>query len=265
MEHFTCDIDDHIATVTIQSKTMPVAFFHQCERVFRELADNHEVRAVVLRASGKVFSYGLDLPDAARMLGPYMRGGLAGKRMELRRKIVKLQQATNAIAECPVPVIAAVHNWCIGGGLDVISACDIRLASADAKISLRETRIAIVSDLGSLQRLPGIIGQGYTRELAYTGKDIDAQRAQHIGLINDIYPDRESVHAAADALAHEIAANPPLTVRGVKHVLDYSQDKSVEEGLSYVATWNAAALASSDLGEAMSAMVAKRKPVFKGE
>ncbi len=219
----------------------------------------------MLRASGKVFTYGLDLPAAATLLGQHMRGGLAKKRMQLRKEIIKLQGSTNAIADCPVPVIAAVHNWCIGGGLDLISACDIRLASAATKISLRETRIAIVADLGSLQRLPAIIGQAHTRELAYTGKDIDAQRAKQIGLVSDIYPTREEVHAAADALAHEIAANAPLTVRGVKHVLDYSQDKTAREGLEYVATWNAAYLASADIGEAMTAAMTKRKPEFKGE
>lgn len=265
MDLLTCDTTDHVATVTIHSPTMPPAFFGRLGSIFRELAERDDVRAVVIRSAAKPFSYGLDLRAAFAELGPLLSGGLARQRMALRRHILELQEHMNAVAACPVPVIAAVHGWCIGGGLDLISACDIRLASQDAMVSLRETRIAIVADLGSLQRLPAIIGQGHTRELAFTGKDIDAQRGLAIGLFNEVCADRDAVHAAADAMAREIAANPPLTVRGVKQVLDHGQDKSVAEGLEYVATWNAAFLASSDLGEAFTAFAAKVAPVFKGE
>ena len=123
------------------------------------------------------------------------------------------------MAGCRKPVIAAVSGWCIGGGVDVIAAADIRLASADAKFSIREVKVAIVADLGSLQRLAGIIGEGHLRELAFTGKDIDAARAEKIGLVNDVYPDQDAVLAAARELAADIAANPPLVVQGVKDVL----------------------------------------------
>jgi enoyl-CoA hydratase len=148
--------------------------------------------------------------------------------------------------------------------VDLISACDIRLASADAKFSIRETKVAMVADLGSLQRMPRLIAPGHLRELAFTGKDIDAARADKIGLVNDVYPDRAALDAAALALAKEIAAAPPLVVRGVKHVLDQGDGKSVADGLDYVAAWNAAFLASEDLGEATAAFAAKRTPVFKG-
>lgn len=266
MSLLTYEISDHVATVTLESRTMSPQFFTDCGRVFRELAERDDVRAVVLRAAHpKAFSYGLDLAAAAQELGQFIHGGLAGKRIALRRKILDWQSGINAVANCPMPVIAAVHGWCIGGGLDLISACDIRLCSADAKISLRETRIAIVADMGSLQRLPAIIGQGHTRELAFSGKDIDAERACAIGLCNDVYPDRETLDQAARDLALDIAKNPPLTVRGVKQVLDYGQDKSLADGLEYVATWNAAFLASKDIAEAMTAFMTKREPVFTGE
>ena len=168
------------------------------------------------------------------------------------------------MADCPVPVIAAVQGWCIGGGVDLIAACDIRLASAEAQFSVREAKIAIVADLGSLQRLPAIIGKGHVAELAYTGKDITAGRAEAIGLVNHVSADADAVVADARAMAAEIAANSPLAVQGTKAVLAAGEGRSVAEGLDYVATWNAAFLSSDDLMEAMAAFMEKRPGNFTG-
>ena len=161
-------------------------------------------------------------------------------------------------------MIAAIQGWCIGGGVDLISACDIRLASADAQFSVREAKVAIVADVGSLQRLPAIIGKGHVAELAYTGKDITAARAEAIGLVNGVSADADAVVADARAMAAEIAANSPLAVQGTKSVLVAGEGRSVAEGLDYVATWNAAFLASDDLKEAMVAFMEKRPGNFTG-
>ena len=144
-----------------------------------------------------------------------------------------MQAAVTALAECTKPVIAAVSGWCIGGGLDLIAAADIRLASEDAKFSLREAKVAIVADIGSLQRLPGIIGEGNLRELAFTAKDIDAARAERMGLVNEVFADQEAVLAAAHAMAREIASNPPLVVQGIKDVLEQRTSPAVADGLRY--------------------------------
>ena len=258
------DRRDHIATVTLASATMPPAFFGAVEATFDELSRDRALRAVVIRGSARCFSYGLDLPATFAELGPMLQGGLAAARADLLALIRRWQRGFDAIARSPVPVIAAVNGWCIGGGLDLATACDVRLASADARFSLRETKIAIVADLGSLQRLPMIVGRGHAREMAYTGRDVDADRARAIGLVNDVLPDVSALHAAADRLADEVAANPPLTVRGVKDVLDRTEGRPVDEGLAYVAAWNAAFLASEDLGEAMSAFFEKRPPHWQG-
>jgi enoyl-CoA hydratase len=264
-EFVTLDISDTIATVTLHRTTMPPAFFADIETIFRRIATEREVRVVVVQSAAKAFSFGLDLRAAMAELGPHLGGSLAAGRMELLGIIKRLQGAFDVIQSCPVPVIVAVHGACIGGGLDLISACDIRLATRDASFSLRETRIGIVADLGSLQRLPRICGQGVVRELAFTGKDISSARAEAIGLVSELYEDVTSLHAGARKLAAEIAANPPLTVRGVKAVLDYGEGKSVADGLAYVAAWNAAFLASEDLTEAMMAFVEKRPPRFAGK
>jgi len=257
--------EGEIATVTITSATMPPAFFDEVGAAFRELGEDDSLRAVVIRSETKAFSYGLDLVAAMQEHGQELSGGgLAGPRAKLLRLIRRWQACFQAVADCPVPVIAAVHGWCIGGGLDLISAADIRLASQDAKISLRETRIAIVADLGSLQRLQGIVGKGHLREMAFTGGDWSAEQAQKIGLVNHVYADRETLWSEADQMAKQIAANAPLTVRGVKEILSFSEEHSVADGLDYVAAWNSAFLASEDLGEAVAAFMARRDPEYKG-
>jgi enoyl-CoA hydratase len=257
--------EGEIAIVTLVAPTMPPQFFRDCERVFGELGADADLRAILIRGPEKAFTYGLDLRAAFAEWGPTLTGGgLARPRTDLFHLVKKLQRAFTAIAECPMPTIAAVHGWCIGGGVDLISACDLRVCSADAKFSVRETKVAMVADLGSLQRLPRILSPGHLRELAFTGKDIDARRAEKIGLVNDVFADRAALDAGARALADEIAAAPPLVVRGVKHVLEQGDGRSVADGLDYVAAWNSAFLASEDLGEATQAFAMKRTPVFKG-
>lgn len=252
---------------------MGPAFWDQLPRAMAELSEDEGVRAVVVAARGPHFSVGLDLKALAEMIpaatpGDGGNGGgrasMAARARAARAGILRMQQSVTSVADCPKPVVAAVHGYCIGGGVDVISACDIRLASSDAVFSVRETKVAIVADLGSLQRLPRIIGAGHVAELAYTGKDIDAGRAKDIGLVNDVLADHDALLGAARALAGEIAANSPLAVQGTKAVLRACADRSVADGLDYVATWNSGFLQSEDLVEAMSAFVEKRPPEFQG-
>jgi enoyl-CoA hydratase len=258
-------IAEDVATVTLTRPTMPPAFFAECEEAFQKLSAEPRLRAVLVRSDAKAFSYGLDLAAAFQDHAALLTTAAgASTRAELLALIRRFQRAFNAIAACPVPVVAAIHGACIGGGVDLASACDVRLASSDATFSVRETKVAIVADLGSLQRLPAIIGKGHTRELAFTGKTISADRARGIGLVNDVFSDKDALLGGAQALVREIAGNPPLTVRGVKDVLDFGEGKTVAEGLAYVAAYNAAFLASEDLGEAVAAFMEKRAPKFSG-
>jgi len=228
-----------------------------------------DVRVIVLAGRGKAFCAGIDLMDHA----PGLAGGgslsgrgesVVGKRLALLEDIRRYQHTVSSLANTNKPVIAAVHGACIGAGMDLITACDIRLAAAGAKFSVRETRIAMVADVGTLQRLPRVIGDGPARELIFTGCDVDAERAMAIGLVNDVLPDVGTLHERAQALAQEIAANSPLAVQGSKQVLGQSRRREVAAELEYVALWNAAFLHSDDLGEAMNAFIQRRKPEFKG-
>ena len=271
-EVFSVERDGNVATLWLDSperrNAMGPDFWNDLPVIMGELSDDDDVRAVVLAAKGPHFSVGLDLKT---MGGVAAGGGGGGKSsqaargMRFLKEVSRLQRSITAVADCPKPVIAAIHGYCIGGGVDLISACDIRLASADAKFSIRETKIAIVADIGTLQRLPSIIGKGHVAELAYTGKDIDAERARQIGLVNDVFPDADGVLKGAREMAAEIAANSPIAVQGTKHVLKACEDRTVEEGLDYVAVWNAGLMQSNDLIEAMTAFMEKRPPVFKGE
>lgn len=268
-ESLTVEVADHIAEVTLigpgKGNAMGPAFWAELPVVFGELDADPEVRAIVLTGSGKNFSYGLDLAAMGGMLGPMMAEGTAKPRVEFHTRLKAMQQSITAVADCRTPTIASVHGWCIGGGVDLISAVDIRYASSDAKFSVREVKLAIVADVGSLARLPLILSDGHLRELALTGKDIDAARAEKIGLVNDVFTDAEASLTAARATAAEIAANPPLTVQGVKDVLDEQRTAQVSASLRYVAAWNSAFMASKDLTEAIKAMFEKRPGNFTGE
>ncbi|MGB3483592.1 MAG: crotonase/enoyl-CoA hydratase family protein [Mycobacterium sp.] len=269
-ESLSIDITDHVARVTLlgpgKGNAMGPAFWAELPVAFRGLDADPDVRAIVLTGSGKNFSYGLDLAAMGDTLSPMLAdGALARPRADFHTRLRQMQDSITAVADCRTPTIASVHGWCIGGGVDLISAVDIRYASADAKFSVREVKLAIVADVGSLARLPLILSDGHLRELALTGKDITAAHAEKIGLVNDVYDDAEASLAAAHATAAEIAANPPLVVQGVKDVLDEQRTAQVAASLRYVAAWNSAFLPSKDLTEGITAMFAKRPPEFTGE
>jgi enoyl-CoA hydratase len=259
----------HVATLWLANparrNAMGPEFWAELPAHVAQLDADPEVRAVVVAGRGPCFSTGLDLMRMAPELGPaLLEGGLAADRRALLAKIHAMRSGLDAIANSDKPFLAAIHGWCIGGGLDLAAACDMRLASADATISLREAKIAIVADMGSLQRLEAVIGRGALRELAFTGKDIDASRALAIGLVNEVLPDADATIEAARAMARAIADNPPLVVQGTKRVLRMTGKLGEEAGLEYVALWNAAHLASEDLREAMTAFATKRPPVYRG-
>ncbi len=272
--------DEFVATVWLDRpearNAMGVDLWQDLPRAMEAVGADPGVRVVVVAAKGPHFSVGLDLKSMGSVLagggeagtdgggGSGSAASMAARARGARREVLRLQDAITAVARCPKPVVAAVHGYCIGGGVDLIAACDIRLGSADAIFSVREAKMAIVADLGSLQRLPSIIGAGHVAELAFTGKDISAERAKEIGLLNDVAADADGVLKAARTLAAEIAANSPIAVQGTKAVLAANEGRTVAEGLDYVATWNAGMLASDDLTEAVTAFMEKRTPKFTG-
>ena len=234
--------------------------------IFKDLDEDSEIKAVIIAAKGSTFSAGIDLigmmPELPELLEKEQKGGV---KLKLLKKIYALQDGLTCIEKCRKPVIAAVQGHCIGGGLDLIAACDIRICSSEAVFSLREAAVGFVADLGVLQRVPHIIGQGHAKELAFTAKNIDAKRAKEIGLINDIYEDYDQLLSGAEKMALDIAENSPLAVQASKEVLNFNIGKTVEQGLQYVASMSTNIIPSKDLFEAVTAFSEKRKPKFTGE
>ena len=250
--------------------TLHRPLWHAIPEAVATLDRDPEVRVIVLAGKGKAFCAGIDLVDHAPALAAGgslsgIEGSAVAKRRQLYDDIRAYQRAASCFADTNKPVVAAVHGACIGAGMDLITACDLRLASADAVFSVRETRVAIVADVGSLQRLPRLVGDGIAREWIFTGADYDARRALAVQLLNEVLPDQASLMRRARQLAAEIAANSPLAVQGAKHVLGFALRRETDTNLDYVALWNSAFLHSDDLGEATRAFMERRPPRFTGQ
>ena len=231
--------------------------------VFEKIGSTPDVRVAVLSGNGKLFCAGIDL-QLLMSVKEIESMNCHGRRSEHIMQFVKeLQAPVNAIEKCSKPVIAAVHNGCIGGGLDIIAACDLRYCSEDAYFTIKEIDMGMVADLGTLQRLPKFVKPATVAEMAYTGKKVGAIEAKEIGLVNNYYSSKEAMMKEVQELAETIAFKSPLSIRGTKEVLLHTRDHSVQDGLHHMAVWNAAMLMSDDLSKAFMAALSKQQPQFK--
>ena len=263
-ERVTVSIADGVAHVELarpdKMNAMDGAMFAAIGETFRKLGTDPAVRAILLSGRGRHFTAGLDLDYASRQFPPARDVGRAA---EARlRHIEWLQDMFGAVEAARPPVVAAIHGGCIGAGVDLVSACDLRVASSDSFLQVAEIDVAITADLGTLQRLGYLLPHGVLRELALTGRRMGAEEAARYGLVNRVEESREAAIAAGLDLARNIAAKSPLAAAGTKRSLNRSRGRPVEEGLRDVALWNAAVLVSDDLGEAIRARLGKSEPSF---
>ena len=260
-------LDNHVATVRLnradKANAMNAAMWQEIRQAFDWVDTTAAVRVAVLQAEGKLFCSGIDLAMMMQMPAQIADDCEGRQREKLRRVILDLQDSLTSLERCRKPVLAAIHGACIGGGVDLVVCADMRYASSDASFAIKEIDIGMVADVGTLQRLPKLVGQGITRELAYTGRKLGAAEAQSIGLVNRVFDSREALYAGVHEIAAQIAAKSPLSIRGSKEMLNYARDHSVADGLNHVATWNAAMLQSDDLMAAMMAGMSKQQPQFK--
>lgn len=236
---FKVELTDSIAHVQINRpekvNAMNAAFWEEITDIFQWVDDTDAVRVVVISGAGKHFSAGIDLMMLASLAG--QMGKDVGRNARfLRSTILRLQASFNAVDKCRKPVLAAVQGYCIGGAIDLISACDMRYCSSDAQFSIKEIDMGMAADVGTLQRLPRIIGDGMMRELAFTGRNVEAEEALRIGLVNRVYDDQAALMDGVFAIAREIAAKSPIAVAGTKEMLSYMRDHRIDDGLEYIAT-----------------------------
>ena len=264
-ETLELEIEEQVATVRLnrpdKANSMNAAMWEELQTCFEWLDQEPSVRAVILAGNGNHFCAGLDLAMFGDLHGTSAEP--ARRAEHLRRTILRLQGNLTAIEKCRVPVLAAIHNTCIGGGVDMTCCADMRYATEDAYFSIREIDIGMTADVGTLQRLPKIIPDGVVRELAYTGRNMDAEEAREVGFVNRVFEDRDTMLREVTALARSIAKKSPLAMRGSKEMLLYSRDHSVAEGLNYIATWNSGMLCQADLEAGMQAQMAKTQAIYE--
>ena len=221
----------------------------------------NELQVILTGGSAKHFTSGIDLMDHVELLSPSSGGGEEGEGPDVARRawamkkhVARYQASFTAIEKCPKPVIAAVHGACIGGGVDMICAADVRLASSDAFFCVKEVEIGLAADVGTLQRLPKVVGNdSWVREICYTARNVSAAEAEKMGLLSRVLVDRATMEAEALAMASRIASMSPVAVQGTKVNLNYSRGRTIEAGLEYQSVWNASMLQTADLPEAAQA------------
>lgn len=258
-------VEEHVATVCLnrpdKANSMNEVMWRELQACFEWADAEPAVRAVVLAGNGRHFCAGLDLAMFAGLQGESQDP--ARRAETFRRMVLRMQGNLNAIERCRVPVLAAIHHTCIGGGVDMTCCADMRYATRDAFFSIREIDIGMTADVGTLQRMPRIVPDAVVRELAYTGRNMGAEEAREVGFVNRVFDDRETMLHEVTAIARNIASKSPLAIRGTKEMLLYARDHSVEDGLNYIATWNAGMLSQQDLQAGLQAQMEKKKAVYE--
>ena len=268
-ESFNLEIEDNIANIILsrpeQLNSMSRKFWVELPEILEEVNRNSEIRVLIISSTGKHFCAGMDLSafdNGVANIPKEKRPDNARIGEALYRSAKELQEYISKLEKIRVPVIAAIHGGCIGGAVDLVTACDIRLATNDAFFCIQEINIGMAADVGTLQRLPRIIPDSKMRELAYTGRRMLADEAKESGLVSDVYNSQEEMFNAAKEMANEIAKKSPIAIYGLKALMNYSRDHTISDSLDFNALWSGAMLSQRDMEEAIKAFVEKREATF---
>ena len=268
MDEYKCfdvSLEKGVATVTLnrgeELNTMIPAFWIELPKIINSINKSGEARVIVLASTGKHFSAGMDL--AVFSMGSADSAAETGRvRAGLRENALHLQDAFTCLEKARIPVIAAIQGGCVGGAVDMVTACDMRYATEDAFFCIQEINIGMTADVGTLQRLPKLIPEGVCRELAYTGRRMKADEAKSVGLVNEVYSDKDSLFDGVMEIAEEIASKSPLAIWGSKEMITYSRDHSTADSLNYIATWQSGMFQPADMKEAFSSKAENRPSEF---
>ena len=266
-ECFDVEITDNVAHIRLKRpdamNTMVRSFWSELPAIVTDINVNARARCIVISSTGKHFSAGMDL-------SVFSAGGGVGAGADdhhtavenFRHNVYHLQDSFSCLDEARMPVLVAVQGGCIGGAVDMTSACDIRYATRDAFFCIQEINIGMTADVGTFPRLCKLIPEGWVRELAYTGRRLPAAKAEAIGLVNAVFDTHEEMLSHVLETAREIASKPPLAVTGSKVMINHARDHSIRDGLDYIALWNAGMFAPPHMAEAFKARQEKRDPVY---
>lgn len=264
---FSVSIENNVAHIVLNRpaalNAMNRAFWNELPAIVRDINDNAKARVIVLSSTGKHFTAGMDISVFTDGESITAQGGDQHTRAEsFRQFVLTLQDSFSCLDNARIPVIVAIQGGCIGGGVDMVSACDIRYATEDAFFQIAEINIGMTADVGTFPRLCHLIPQGWVRELAYAGRRLPAQKAKEIGLVNDVFATQEAMLAHVLELAREIASKAPVAVAGSKRMINYARDHSIADGLDYIATWQTGMFSPPHMAEAFAAKAQKREPNF---
>ena len=263
---FDVSIDNNIAHIVMarpdKRNAMNEAFWRELPQIIRDIDDNARARCIVISAQGPVFSAGIDL-DMFSGIGGDGDKNKPEYGARFYQNVLRLQDSFTAIEQCRIPVIAAIQGGCFGGGVDLITACDMRYGTADSFITIYEINVGMTADVGTFPRILNHMPEGVVRELAYTGRKMHAEECKTRGLYNDVYADHAAMMDAVMKVAAEIATKPPLAVYGCKRAITYSRDHSTSDALDNIAVWNMSMLIPAEMMEAMQAGMQKRAGTFK--
>ena len=265
---FDVQIENQIAHVILnrpeKRNAMNADFWRELPEIIQDIDGAAKARAIVVSSTGPHFSAGADL-GSFDSVDP---AGAAEGRQELQRRAafyadcLRTHNSFSCLENARIPVLCCIQGGAIGGGVALATACDIRYATEDAFLTIQETNIGITADVGTFPRLVKLMPEGYVREMAYTGRRVGAVEAKHMGLINEVYPDQDTMLRSVMAIAAEIASKAPLAVYGCKRMINYARDHNTEDGLDYIAIWNSTMLSFDEIGEAISAKAEGRPGNF---
>lgn len=257
---FDVQIENDIAQVILnrpdKRNAMNADFWRELPEIIRDIDHGAKARVIVISSTGPHFSAGLDLSSFSTIGDTPQEDPEKKQRQRSAAfydNVLHIQNAFNCMEEARVPVLCCIQGGAIGGGVDLATACDIRYATEDAFLVIQETNIGMTADVGTFPRLVKLIPEGYVREMAYTGRRVSATEARRMGLINEVYPDHETMMTAVMAIAAEIATKAPLAVYGCKRMINYARDHNTADGLDYIAIWNASMLKTEEIQEAIAA------------
>ncbi len=263
---FTVDVVDGVACVALsrgdELNTMIPAFWEELPVLIRELDSSGKVRVVVLASTGRHFSAGMDLAVFGTGGDGAESREKGRERANLRDNVLHLQETFTCLERARMPVLAAIQGGCIGGAVDMVTACDMRYASEDAFFCIQEINIGMTADVGTLQRLPKLIPEGVCRELAYTGRRVFADEAKSLGLVNEVFADHDLLIEGVLEVAKEIASKSPLAIWGSKEMIRYARDHSTSDALNHIATWQSGMFQPADMVESFTAKAEDREPRF---